>query len=41
LVTDDLRATARAIVADYLKRWAIEEYQPHYTSSACFYRLAA
>jgi hypothetical protein len=24
LVTDDLRATARKVVADYLKRWAIE-----------------
>ncbi len=24
LVTDDLRATARGVVADYLKRWAIE-----------------
>jgi hypothetical protein len=24
LVTDDLRATARKVVADYLKRWAVE-----------------
>jgi hypothetical protein len=24
----------------YHRRWEIEEYQPHYTSSACFYRAA-
>jgi hypothetical protein len=25
----------------YRRRWGIEEYQPHYTSSVCFYRPAA
>jgi len=40
-LTNHLTLDALVIALLYRKRWQIEAYQPHYTSSACFYRLAA
>jgi hypothetical protein len=40
-LTNNFELPALVVAELYRRRWDVEEYQPHYTSSACFYRLAA
>jgi hypothetical protein len=40
-LVDEQAYPAVDLLRAYDERWTIEEYQPHCTSSACFYRPAA
>jgi IS4 transposase len=40
-LTNNFQLPALVVADLYRRRWDVEAYQPHYTSSACFYRLAA
>ena len=41
IATNLMDLPAEVVGLIFRQRWTVEEYQPHCTSSACFYRISA